>query len=91
MTTPTGSFDAVSARTDPSQMREWNTEPDGAVTAHPEVPDVVEEDHYGGTGGINWFAEQCTDYGIGPARFIDKSRPEPVVVQSKAFQSCGER
>ena len=84
-TTPTG----VSMRCTPGPMRpRWasdDDEPDGAVAAHAEIADVVEEDHAGRARRVVRLAQQRADHHVRAARLVDDARAE--VVEA----ACGTR
>ena len=65
-----GGFNAVEAGLDPPHVGERDGEADGAVAAHVEVADVIEEDDAGRTGGVSRFAEEGSDYGVRGAGFV---------------------
>ena len=82
-------------RTDSPHVGEGRYEADGAMTAHSEVPDVVEEDHGGGGLWIDGFAEERADDNLRSARFTDDAAPEVVEFEMKALYpawqiSCSE-
>ena len=54
-------FYAMDAGADFAEMRERGDEPDGAVAAHAEISDVVEEDDARGAASVDWFAEEGAD------------------------------
>ena len=64
-------FEAMRSSLDPPEMPERHAESNRPVPAHPECPDVVEEDHSRDVGRINRFAQQGTDDHIRPTRLID--------------------
>jgi hypothetical protein len=59
---------------------------DRAVAAHPEISNVIEEDHPGGTGGIGGLAQQSPHYDVGPSRFIDDRRAKAVMLAPETFE-----
>ncbi len=73
-----------------SQMGQRDDEADGAVAAHAQVADVIEEDDTGGAGLIDRFAEQRAYDDIRSARLVDDGGTEAVVEALKAFQPLGE-
>jgi len=75
----------VLPRTDSSHVGEGRYDTDGAMTAHSEVPNVVEEDHGRGGLWINGFAEERADYNLRSARLTDDSAPEVVEFAPKAL------
>src|ERR1017187_1338567 len=85
------SFEAAHAATDPPEMGQRHHQPDGAVAAHAEVADVVEEDDAGVAGRVGGLAEQGPDDGIVAARFVDHRGAEGVELGAKAFEALGDR
>jgi len=81
----------VLSRSDPFGMGKRSDHADGAVTAHAEVSDVIEEDDSGGAALVEGFAEERSDDHVRSARFIHYSGPEIVVVAAKALAALGER
>ena len=69
-------LDAVGARADAAHVGERDDQPDGAVAAHPERADVVEEDDARGAGRVVRLAQQRADEHVRPARLVDDARPE---------------
>ena len=71
-------------------MAESGHEADGAVAAHAEVADVVEEDDRGGAGGVGGGKEEGADDDIGAAGFVDDGGAEGVVVIAEGLETVGE-
>lgn len=65
-------------------------EADGAVSAHIEIADVIEEDDAGGTVGFEGFAEKCADDGVITAGFVDDGGAEMVEVAAEALEAFVE-
>ena len=80
-------LDAMSAGADAIQMRKRGDHTDGPMTAHPEVRDVVEEDHAGYARLINRRAQQRSDNSIRATRFVHHSATKVVVFFSEAFDT----
>jgi hypothetical protein len=59
------------ARLDLSHVRKRSNEPNGSVSAHSQVTDVIEEDDAGSAGRITRFAQQSSHYDVGPSRLVD--------------------
>jgi hypothetical protein len=73
-----GSLDAVFPRSEPSHARERYDEADGSVTAHAEIPDIIEKDNCGRAGWIAGGEEKSANNGIGSTRFVDDGGTEMV-------------
>ena len=75
---------------DAAEVRERDDDADGAVAAHAEVADVVEEDDAGGAGRIGRLAEQRADDDVGAARLVDDGGAEAVeaVAEDRARRSA---
>ncbi len=74
-----------------AEMGERRDEADGAVAAHAEVSDVVEEDHAGGAARIDGLAEQGADDEIGTARLVDHGGAELIEIATEALAPLGHR
>ena len=74
---------------DASEMRERSHEADGAVPAHAEIADVVEENHAGLAGRIRRIAEQRADDGVRSARLVDDRGAEAIEVLRKRARRSG--
>ena len=83
-------FDPMVAGTDPASMGKRSDDTDGAVAAHPEVSDVVEEDNSGGAAFVEGLTEERTDDHVGSARLIDNGSAEIIVSAAKALSPLGE-
>jgi len=83
-------FDAVGSGPDSAQMREGDDQSDGAVTAHAEVTDVIEEDDAGDAGGVDGFAEDGSDDDVGAARLVNDGGAEGIVEALEAVHAVGE-
>ena len=73
--------DAADAGADAAQVGEGDHEADGAVAAHVEEADVIEEDHAGLAGGVVRLAEQGADDGVVAARLIDDGGADVIEVR----------
>src|SRR5262249_3164071 len=76
-------FDAMLSWPEPSQVGQRVDQADGAVPAHAEIADVVEEDDAGGARSHRWQAEQSADENIRAARFGDHGGTKGVVLGSE--------
>jgi hypothetical protein len=86
-----GSFNAVLPGPDAIHMCQGGNQPDGAVPAHPEVADIIEEDHTGCARRIRWPAQESANDYLGAPRLIDDGRPKCVVLSAKAFEALRQR
>ena len=84
-------LDAVFARLDSAHVRQRDDEADGAMAAHAETADVVEENHTGHTRGVFRLDEQRPDHDVRTARLVDDGGPERVEFLLKALTPDGER
>jgi hypothetical protein len=84
-------LDAMLARTNAAHVSESRDQPNGSVTAHAQITDVVEENDAGDTGGIGWFEKRCADNNIGATRFVYDSGAEGVVLIAENVKSIGHR
>src|SRR5919199_1637489 len=64
-------FNAMLAHADPAKIGERGHEADGAMAAHSQVGNVVEENDARGAGRIARFAEWCPNQDIRPARLVN--------------------
>jgi len=71
-------------------MSQRDNQSDRAVSAHAEVADIIEEDHAGRTGSIDWFTEQRTDHNVGAARFVDNCGTKFIVLTAEALKAIGQ-
>ena len=72
-------------------MRQRHRQPDRAVPAHPEEPDVVKKDHPGRTRRIVRGAKQRAHHRIVAPRLIHHRGPEMVETLAKHSQPFGQR
>ncbi len=79
--------DADLPRLDETLMRERHHQPDGPVTAHPERPDIIEENDPEAAGRVVRRDEQGTHDDIGTPWLIHHRRTEPVMVATKHLQT----
>src|SRR6266851_3487841 len=73
------SFNAMLARLNAPQVGECGHDAYGPVPAHPDIADVVEEDHPRQAGLVPRFGQQCPDEDVGASRFADHGGTERVV------------
>jgi hypothetical protein len=73
-------FDPVLARPDPSHMGKGCHHADCSVSAHAEVPDIIEEDHGRRGLWIDGFAEEGTDDDLRSTRFTHDTAPEVIEI-----------
>ena len=83
--------DAAHARADAAQVGQRHHQPDGAVAAHAEEADVVEEDHAGLARGVVRLAEQRAHDGVVAARLVDDGRADVVEVVAEAVEALLDR
>src|SRR5436309_3027540 len=74
-----------------SHMRERRHHADGAMTAHAEIADVIEEDHSRSARCIGRLAEERADEHVRAARFIHHSAAKAIIPLAKNFEAPGER
>lgn len=86
-----GGFNAVEAGLNPPHVGERDGEADGAMAAHVEVADVVEEDDARRTGGVSGFAEQGSDHGVGSAGFVADGGTVAVELGAEEVEAFAER
>lgn len=79
-------FDFVCASVESVHVGERGDESDGAVPAHSEVADIVEEDHARGAVAIDWIAKQTSDDNVRTTGLGDDGRAERIVIAAEAFQ-----
>jgi hypothetical protein len=60
------------------------------VPAHPEITDIVEENHSCCATRVGWFAEQRADDGIRAARLVHHGGTESIEFFAKDFETLGE-
>ena len=76
---PTGFTGDLKARLHAAEVRQRRQQADGAVTAHAEVADVVEEEDARGARRVARLAQQGADDRVGAARLVDHGGAEGVV------------
>ena len=86
-----GGLDPMVARLDASQISQRDHQADGAVPAHAEVADIVEEDDARGASWVGRFAQQRAHRHVGTARLVDHRRAIHVEVASKPLPLLGQR
>ncbi len=91
VTVPTGVSMRCSPGRMPPEMRQRRDHADRAVAAHPDVADVVEEDHAGGTGAVLRLDEQRADDHVRAARLVDDGGAVAVELAPEAFAARGKR
>jgi hypothetical protein len=72
-------------------VSERGDEPDGAVPAHADVADIVEEDDPQLAVAAMRLAQECANDGIRAARLVDDGRAVVVKVLAKARDALRER
>ena len=87
---PNGRVDAVLAGLDAAQMRERDHQADGAVPAHADRADVVEEDDAGGARLVRRLDEQRPHDHVRAARLVDARGTVAVELPGEALAPCGE-
>ena len=85
-----GGFQAMPAGLDATQVAQGGDNSDGAVTAHPQVADVIEEDHSGGAVRLAGLTEKGSDQRIGAAWLVHDRRAKGIETLAKAKQSFGQ-
>src|ERR1019366_8836522 len=78
------------AALDAAHVFQGGQQADGAVAAHAQVADVVEEDHAGVVGGAGRLAQQRAHDGVVAARLIHGGRAEAVEPGAEAGQALGD-
>jgi len=73
-------FDAVDPRPDAAEVPEGGGQTDGAMPAHAQHTDIVEEDHSARCRGIDGRQQQGPDEDVRPAGFVHHARAEGVVL-----------
>src|SRR6266571_2622551 len=76
---------------DATKVSERGNDADGAVAAHPEIPDVVEEDDASRRHRIDWWNEQRANVDVGAARLIDDCGAILIEVAAESIAAIGER
>lgn len=76
---------------DAAHIFEGLYETDRSVAAHSEISDIVEENHAGGSIGINGLTEQRSNHGIVAARFANDGRTQSIMITAKYFEPLGHR
>ena len=72
---------------DATQVTQRRDNPDGAVTAHPQVAYVIEKDDSGGAVRPAGLAEKGSNQSIGTAGFVDDRGAKGIETLAKAKQS----
>src|SRR5207249_2350918 len=75
-----GRVEAVRAGGDAAEVGQRDGDADGAVAAHADGADVVEEDDAGDAGRLGRLAQQGADEHGGAARLVDHGGAEIVVL-----------
>jgi hypothetical protein len=88
---PTGGVELDRARLEAAQVRQRHDEADGAVAAHAEVADIVEEDDAELAGLVMRLDEERAHDDVGAARFADDGRAEVVVLLLENLHPLAER
>src|SRR5262249_23228803 len=79
-------FNFMSSRTDAAQVFKSFDQPDGAVSTHTEIADIVKKDNSRSRPLIGRLEKQSTYNGIMAARFTDYCGPQVVVIATKDIQ-----
>lgn len=74
---------------DSSQVGKRHDQTNGAMHAHANESDVVEEDDPGGRGRVNRLAKNSADHHFGAARLGDQRFAQIIVVRSEAREALG--
>src|SRR6266702_2649573 len=82
-----GSFKEMLPQTDSAEIGERGCHPDHAMTAHTQIPSVVEENHACCRRGVNRFNHQCADQYIGPTRFAENCAAVNIMFVAQLFQA----
>src|ERR1700761_6957170 len=86
-----GGFNLVRSRPNASEMGESCHYADGAMPAHAQISNIVEEDDSGCVAAIGGFPQKRSHQNIRTARFVHHSRPEAVEFSRKTTETLGER
>src|SRR5262249_19644699 len=82
-------LNAVLSGLDPVEISQSGDKANGAVPAHSEIADVVEENDAGGTCWVQRFTKQRAHHHIGSTRFIDYCGAKSFMPSSNPPQSLG--
>lgn len=85
------SVEAVQTGPDPTEMGQRRDHSDRPMHAHPEGPDVVEEEEPGDGCGVVRREEERSDERIGTARLVHDGRAERVVVAQETETALRQR
>jgi len=85
------SLNAVLATANATKVSQGGDDADRAVTTHPEITNVIEEDDTRCGGGIFRLAEERADEHVGAAGFVDDRGPERIVLRGEAAGAMRER
>jgi cell division septum initiation protein DivIVA len=83
-------FDAVPALTYPAEVSQRANDADGAVAAHTEVADVIEEDHARGARWVHRLAQQSADNNLRSARLCSYSQTKTIMIGAEDFHAFGQ-
>src|SRR5687767_2684915 len=84
-------LDAMLARLDAPHVREGDHQADGAVAAHADGADVVEENDAGARRRVDRLDQQRADDDVGAARLVHRRGPVAVEFALQALAALGER
>jgi hypothetical protein len=88
---PDRSFDQVQSRPDDAHVPKRYGKPDSSVATHPEIPDIIEEDHTGRASLVEWLAKQRSNHRVRTARLIDCCRSKTIELTAKLIEPFCER
>ena len=83
-------LDPVRPRPDLAQVGERHQQADRPVAAHPEVADVVEEDHPGGARRVGRLDQERPDHRVRPPRLVADGRPELIEPRAEGLLALGQ-
>ena len=75
------------ARRDPAHMFERAHDADRSMATHPEIPDVVEEDHTCRVSTVDRFTQKCADHSVMTSRFANDRGAQIIVVATEALHA----
>ncbi len=85
-----GRFEPVLASPDAAQMAQCNGDANGAVAAHVQHTDVVEENDAGHAARLGWLGEQGADEHVGAARLVHDRVAEGIALIAEAQTALGQ-
>jgi len=84
---PHGRINFVFPEADSSQVRECDDQTDGAVNAHPQIPDIIKVDDTRRAAGIRRLRNHRAYNHFRPARFVHKGVAQMIVVAPEFVQT----